>query len=94
MSTQVAIDAVLELAGQLKNGDLGVTELVVVTNEAASDDEDREKPTYEEDKRRILKIVSRLKTQLRALEKRKSGERQARQSCRKRATGWRPASVR
>ena len=72
VSTQVAIDAVLELARQLKNGDLGVTELVVVTNEAVSDDEDREKPTYEEDKRRILKLVSRLKTQLRTLEKRKA----------------------
>ena len=72
VSTQVAIDAVLELAEQLKKGDLGVTELVVVTNEAASDDEEREKPTYEEDKRRILKLVTRLKTQLRTLEKRKT----------------------
>ena len=71
VSTQVAIDAVLELAEQLKKGELGVTELVVVTNEAASDDEEREKPTYEEDKRRILKLVTRLKTQLRNLEKRK-----------------------
>ena len=72
VSTQVAIDAVLELAEQLKKGELGVTELVVVTNEAASDDEEREKPTYEEDKRRILKLVTRLKTQLRTLEKRKT----------------------
>ena len=72
VSTQVAIDAVLELAEQLKKGELGVTELVVVTNEAASDDEEREKPTYEEDKRRILKLVTRLKTQLRNLEKRKA----------------------
>ncbi|MDE0331608.1 MAG: hypothetical protein OXL41_07030, partial [Nitrospinae bacterium] len=72
VSTQVAIDAVLELAEQLKKGELGVTELVVVTNEAASDDEEREKPTYEEDKRRILKLVTRLKTQLRTLEKRKA----------------------
>ncbi len=72
VSTQVAIDAVLDLAYQLKNGELGVTELVVVTNEAASDDEEREKPTYEEDKRRILKLVTRLKTQLRTLEKRKT----------------------
>ncbi len=72
VSTQVAIDAVLDLAEQLKKGELGVTELVVVTNEAASDDEEREKPTYEEDKRRILKLVTRLKTQLRTLEKRKT----------------------
>ena len=72
VSTQVAIDAVLDLAEQLKKGELGVTELVVVTNEAASDDEEREKPTYEEDKRRILKLVTRLKTQLRTLEKRKA----------------------
>ena len=73
VSTQVAIDAVLELAEQLKKGELGVTELVVVTNEAASsDDEEREKPTYEEDKRRILKLVTRLKAQLRTLEKRKT----------------------
>ena len=72
VSTQVAIDAVLDLADQLKKGELGVTELVVVTNEAASDDEEREKPTYEEDKRRILKLVTKLKTQLRTLEKRKA----------------------
>ena len=72
VSTQVAINAVLELAEQLKKGELGVTELVVVTNEAASDDEEREKPTYEEDKRRILKLVTRLKAQLRTLEKRKA----------------------
>ena len=72
VSTQVAIDAVLDLADQLKKGELGVTELVVVTNETASDDEEREKPTYEEDKRRILKLVTRLKTQLRTLEKRKT----------------------
>ncbi|MCE2453036.1 MAG: RNA polymerase sigma factor RpoD [Nitrospinae bacterium] len=72
VSTQVAIDAVLDLAEQLKKGELGVTELVVVTNEAASDDEEREKPTYEEDKRRILKLVTKLKTQLRTLEKRKA----------------------
>ena len=72
VSTQVAINAVLELAEQLKKGELGVTELVVVTNEAASDDEEKEKPTYEEDKRRILKLVTRLKAQLRTLEKRKA----------------------
>ena len=72
VSTQVAINAVLELAEQLKKGELGVTELVVVTNETASDDDEREKPTYEEDKRRILKLVTRLKTQLRTLEKRKA----------------------
>ena len=72
MSTQVAIDAVLDLADQLKKGELGVTELVVVTNETASDDEEREKPTYEEDKRRILKLVTKLKAQLRTLEKRKA----------------------
>ena len=72
VSTQVAIDAVLDLADQLKKGELGVTELVVVTNEAASDDEEREKPTYEEDKRRILKLVTKLKAQLRTLEKRKA----------------------
>ena len=72
VSTQVAIDAVLDLAEQLKKGELGVTELVVVTNETASDDEEREKPTYEEDKRRILKLVTRLKSQLRTLEKRKA----------------------
>ena len=57
-----------------------MTELVVVTNEAASDDEEREKPTYEEDKRRILKLVTRLKTQLRNLNKEKSGKGQARHS--------------
>ena len=72
VSTQVAINAVLELADQLKKGELGVTELVVVTNETASDDEEREKPTYEEDKRRILKLVTRLKAQLRTLEKREA----------------------
>ena len=72
VSTQVAIDAVLELAEQLKKGELVVTDLVVVTNETASDDEEREKPTYEEDKRRILKLVTRLKTQLRTLKKRKA----------------------
>ncbi len=72
VSTQVAIDAVLELAEELKKGEIGVTELVVVTNEAASDDEEREKPTYEEDKRRILKLVTRLKTQLRNLNKKKA----------------------
>ena len=72
VSTQVAIDAVLDLADQLKKGELGVTELVVVTNETASDDEEREKPTYEEDKRRILKLVTKLKAQLRTLEKRKA----------------------
>ena len=72
VSTQVAINAVLELAEQLKKGEIGVAELVVVTNEAVSDDEEREKPTYEEDKRRILKLVTRLKAQLRNLEKRKA----------------------
>ncbi len=72
VSSQVAINAVLELADQLKKGDLGVVELVVVTNEPASEDEDREKPTYEEDKKRILKLVTRMKTHLRNLEKKKA----------------------
>ncbi len=75
VSTQVAINAVLELADKLRKGEICVTDLVIVTNETASDDEDGEKPTYEEDKRRILKLVSRMKTQLRTLEKKKNGER-------------------
>ncbi len=74
VSTQVAINAVLELADQLRRGDLSVTDLVVVTSEAASDDEEREKPTYEEDKRRILKLVNRLRGQLRTLEKKKAAD--------------------
>ena len=72
VSTRVAINAVLELADRLKKAEIGVTELVVVTNEQASGEEDREKPTYEEDKRRILRLANRVKTQLRNLEKKKA----------------------
>ncbi len=78
VSTQVAINAVLDLSDKLRKSEISVTDLVVITNEAALDDEGREKPAYEEDKKRILKLVSKVRTQLRALEKKKAaGEKSA-----------------
>jgi len=83
VSTPVAIDAVLEMADQLRKDEISVTAMVVVNADTSRDDEsdeEKEKPTYEEDKARVLSLVVKVKTQLRQLDK-------------KRAEGAKPAAI-
>jgi len=78
VSTPVAINAVLELGEKLRKGDMAVTDMVVVSSDTGSEEEEKEKPSYEEDKRRVLSLVNKVKAQLRSLErKRNSGEKSA-----------------
>ncbi|MEK6711233.1 MAG: sigma-70 family RNA polymerase sigma factor, partial [Nitrospinota bacterium] len=74
VSTPVAVNAVLELGEKLRKGELPVVEMVVVITDTGAEDEDKEKPTYEEDTKRVLALVSRLKAQIRALEKLRSSD--------------------
>ncbi len=75
VSTPIAVDAVLGMAEKLRKDEISVTEVVVVntyTGREDSDDEEKEKPTYEEDKARVLALVSKVKTQLRLLKKKRT----------------------
>jgi len=75
VSTPVAIDAVLELAEKLRKDEISVATVVVVTVDSSrdeNDDEEKEKPTYEEDKARVLGLVAKVKTQLRRLDKKRA----------------------
>ncbi|MBI3127479.1 MAG: RNA polymerase sigma factor RpoD [Candidatus Tectomicrobia bacterium] len=71
VSTPVAINAVLELGERLRKGELSVVDMVVVTTDTTADEDDanKEKPSYEEDKKRILALVNRVKVQIRLLDK-------------------------
>ena len=75
VSTPIAIDAVLEIADRLRKDEISITEVVIVntdTNRDEDGDEEKEKPTYEEDKARVLGLVSKVKAQLRQLKKKRS----------------------
>ncbi len=80
VSTPMAINAVLELSNMLSKGEINVIEMVVVSADTSrselGDDEEREKPTYEEDRKRVLSLANKVKAQLRLLEKmRVNGEK-------------------
>src|SRR3972149_1860158 len=55
VSTPVAINAVLELGERLRKGELSVVDMVVVHTDATAEEDDanKEKPSYEEDKKRV-----------------------------------------
>jgi len=75
VSTPIAIEAVLEIADRLRKDEVSITNIVVVNTDNSRDDdgdEEKEKPTYEEDKARVLGLVSKVKAQLRQLEKKRS----------------------
>jgi RNA polymerase primary sigma factor len=75
VSTPVAIDAVLEMADRLRKDEISVTSMVIVNADNTRDDdsdEEKEKPTYEEDKARVLGLVVKVKTQLRQLDKKRA----------------------
>jgi len=75
VSTPVAIDAVLEIAEKLRKNEVPIAGIVVVNvdhNRGENDDEEKEKPTYEEDKARVLGLVGKVKSQLRQLEKKRT----------------------
>ena len=77
VSTPVAINAVLELGERLRKGELPVVDMVVVHTDATAEEDDanKEKPSYEEDKKRILVLVNRVKAQIRSLDKVRSPEK-------------------
>ena len=77
VSTPVAINAVLELGERLRKGELSVVDMVVVSTDTTADDEDanKEKPSYEEDKKRVLALVNRVKAQIRSLGKLRSPDK-------------------
>ena len=73
VSTPIAIEAVLEIADRLRKDEVSIKNIVVVnTDTNRDDDEEKEKPTYEEDKARVLGLVSKVKAQLRQLVKKRS----------------------
>jgi RNA polymerase primary sigma factor len=75
VSTPVAINAVIDMTDQLRRDEISVTDIVVVNTDTGrddNDDEEKEKPTYEEDKKRVLNLASKVKAQLRQLEKKQS----------------------
>ena len=77
VSTPVAINAVLELGERLRKGELSVVDMVVVSTDttAEEDDVNKEKPSYEEDKKRVLALVNRVKAQIRSLGKLRSPDK-------------------
>jgi RNA polymerase primary sigma factor len=77
VSTPVAVNAVLELGEKLRKGELSVVDMVVVSTDATAEEEDanKEKPSYEEDKKRVLALVNRVKAQIRSLDKLRSPDK-------------------
>ncbi|MBI2178000.1 MAG: RNA polymerase sigma factor RpoD [Candidatus Tectomicrobia bacterium] len=77
VSTPVAVNAVLELGEKLRKGELTVVDMVVVSTDATAEEEDanKEKPSYEEDKKRVLALVNRVKAQIRLLDKLRSPDK-------------------
>ncbi|MDA1001557.1 MAG: RNA polymerase sigma factor RpoD, partial [bacterium] len=75
VSTPVAINAVLELADQLRKDEISVSEMVVVSsdvNRGEEVDEEKERRAQEEDKKRVLSLVSKVKNQLRMMENKRN----------------------
>ncbi|MEE9273691.1 MAG: sigma-70 family RNA polymerase sigma factor, partial [bacterium] len=81
VSTPVAVNAVIEMGDKLRKGEVSVTTIVVVNTDSGRDelaeDEEREKPTYEEEKKRTLSLVTKVKNQLRLLEKKRAAGEKA-----------------
>ncbi|MBI1725199.1 MAG: RNA polymerase sigma factor RpoD, partial [Candidatus Tectomicrobia bacterium] len=77
VSTPVAVNSVLELGEKLRKGELTVVDMVVVSTDATAEEEDanKEKPSYEEDKKRVLALVNRVKAQIRLLDKLRSPDK-------------------
>ena len=73
VSTRVAINAILEMGERLREGKISVSDMIVVKSDSGSDEAQNEKPTYEEEKKRTLSLVSKLKVQLCNLEKKRVG---------------------
>jgi RNA polymerase primary sigma factor len=68
VSSWVAIHAVMELGEQLREGEISVLNMAIVSSNTDSDDD--EEPSYEVDEKRVLALVSKVKTQVRYFEKR------------------------
>ena len=67
VSSRVAIHAVMELGEWLRKGEISVLDMAIVSSDTESDEEE---PSYEEDEKRVLALVSKVEAWVRNLEKR------------------------
>ncbi|MFC1491950.1 RNA polymerase sigma factor RpoD [Nitrospinota bacterium] len=72
VGSQVAINTVLELGEELRSKELSVKDMVVVDADTGSGDEENEKPSFEEEKKRVLAHIGRVKRQLQRLDNRRA----------------------